>query len=191
MSRNDKRGVMGTVCRVNIANDKGFTMVDILMVVAILGILLGIGFFSYRGMMNRYNVEKQMKEMYVDLMSARIRAMQRNRIHFVTFTSTQYAVYEDTSPTPDGDGLFSAATDSLVMQKSLMPNFPIVRSPDPNQWSNASPLQLNAKGLLDTSVTTTGTVRVTVEANGEYDCIAISEIRSSLGKWDGTQCKAR
>ncbi|NTW60220.1 MAG: hypothetical protein HGB21_02740 [Nitrospirae bacterium] len=168
-------------------------MIEIIMVVAIIGILIGIGFFSYRGMMDRYNVEKQIKEMYVDLMSTRIRAMQRNRIHFVAFTSTQYAVYEDTSPVPDGDGTLTIGADTQILQKSLMPNFPVTITswPPPNQWSAASPLQFNAKGLLDTNVTTTGTVRVTVEANGEYDCIAISEVRNSLGKWDGTQCKAR
>jgi prepilin-type N-terminal cleavage/methylation domain-containing protein len=180
---------MGTVCKVNISNDKGFTLPEILMVVAILGILFVIGFLSYRGMMDRYNVEKQMKEMYVDLMSARIRAMQRNRIHFVTFTSTQYTVYEDTSPAPDGDGALTIGSDTQIMQKSLMTNFPITY---PADWNNSAKLlQFTSKGLLDTSVTTTGTVRVAVEKNGEYDCIAISETRNALGKWDGTQCRAK
>jgi Tfp pilus assembly protein FimT len=166
------------------------------MVVAILGILLTIGFPTYRGMMDRYNVEKQIKEMHVDLLSARIRAMQRNRIHFVTFTSTQYAVYEDTSPAPDGDGKFTSATDSLIFNKSLMTKYPIALLPVSTQWSAAttsSPLQFNAKGLVDTSVTTTGTVHVTVSTGSEYDCITILELRNTLGKWDATSssCKAK
>jgi prepilin-type N-terminal cleavage/methylation domain-containing protein len=185
---------MGTLCRVKISNDKGFTLPEILSVVAILGVLFGIGFIAYRGMMDRYNVETQMKEMYVDLMSARIRALQRNRIHFVTFTSTRYTAYEDTSPVPDGDGTLTIGADTQVLQKNLMSKFPITLLPNTTQWTTAlSPLLFNTKGIatLVTNETTTGTVRVTVEANGEYDCIAISETRNSLGKWDGTQCKAR
>ncbi len=174
-------------------DEKGFSLTELLTVMLILSTLMAIGFFSYTSMSDRYSIEKQMKQMHMDLTNARLRAMQRNRAHFVTFTSTQYTVYEDTSPWPDGDGLLSVATDSLVLQQSLAPRFPVALLPgSPNQWSAAAPLKFTPQGMVDTAVTSTGTVRVPVEMNGEYDCIVISEIKNTLGKWDGTsQCIAK
>ncbi len=173
-------------------DEKGFSIVELLVVILILSTLLGIAFFSYTNMRDRYTIEKQMKEMQMDLTSARLRAMQRNRVHFVKFTSSppQYSIYEDTDPSPDGNAQLDSTKDTLFLTKSLSSSFPIAF---PAAWSSdPSALSFTPRGMVDTAVTNTGTVRVTVEKNGEYDCIVISEIKNTLGKWDGTsQCIAR
>ncbi len=177
-------------------DEKGFSIIELLVVMLIISTLLGIGFFSFRSMNDRYTIERQMKEMHMDLMNARLRAMQRNRIHFVKFTSSppsppQYAIYEDTDPSPDGDAQLDTTKDTLFLTKSLSPNFPVAF---PAAWSsNSTALLFTPRGVVDTLATSTGTVRVTVEKNGEYDCIVISEMKNTLGKWDATssQCIAK
>ena len=85
----------------------GFTLVEILITIAILGILLMIGVSNLRGFNEKYKVEAETKQLFADLMDARGRAMQRNRMFFVRFSGTsgtRYATYEDTDTTPDGNG---------------------------------------------------------------------------------------
>jgi len=162
----------------------GFTLIEMLIVIGVMAILIGIGALSYTNMQQRYNVERQVKQMYTELMNARLRAVQRDRMHFVTFptlTSTSYSVYED-GPPPDGDGLFTTATDSLVSQNVLLASYSAV-------LSNASLtlVQFTSKGLLSAS-TPTGYIRITPTAGGEYDCVFIDQIKTGMGQWNGVQC---
>jgi prepilin-type N-terminal cleavage/methylation domain-containing protein len=184
---------MEIVRRGKLKDDGGFSMNELIIVLALMGILVGIGFYSYRSISERITVANNIKEMNVDLMNARVRAMQRNRMHFVLFTAspTQYAIYEDTDPAPDGDTQLDIAKDARLMQKNLVSRFTVSY---PDAWSSASTaLRFTSRGLIDTSATSAGTFRYTEELNGEYDCIIISELKSSMGKWDGTtsSCKTK
>jgi type IV fimbrial biogenesis protein FimT len=71
----------------------GFTLVEILITIAILGVLLMIGVSNLRGFNEKYKVEAETKQLYADLMDARGRAMQRNRWFFVQIGSTGYTTY--------------------------------------------------------------------------------------------------
>jgi prepilin-type N-terminal cleavage/methylation domain-containing protein len=174
-------------------DDKGFSLNELIITMSLFGILVGMGLYSYQSINDRLNVEKDLKEMYVDLMNARIKAIQRNRLHFVLFTASpaQYAIYEDTDPAPDGDTQLDIAKDTRIMQKYLVSKFTVSY---PDTWNYAyTALRFTSRGLLDTSVTSAGTFRVTRELNGEYDCIIISDLKNNVGKWDVTtsSCKAK
>jgi len=163
--------------------NNGITLIELIIVISIIGILAVALGFEFTGWMGKYRAESQIKEMYVDLMNARARAMQRNRMHFVTLGATQYIVYEDTNPAPDGNETLETAPggDTQILQRNLNPSFSIV-------WTTASPIRLNTRGLVPLS--DTGSIRVATSLDADYDCIVIAETRINMGEWNGS-CVAK
>jgi prepilin-type N-terminal cleavage/methylation domain-containing protein len=156
-------------------NNRGFSLIELIVVVGIVGILLGIAAVTGRDWMERYQVESQTKELYADLMSARVGAMQRSRMFFVTLAANQYALYADTSPAPDGNGSYDPGLGSLVLQ---------VTTKYPLNVSSGS-LNFTQNGLASWA---TGTVWITSTSNPSSDCIALSTTRIHMGKMNGTNC---
>ena len=159
----------------------GFTIIELIVVLAIITILLVIAGLAGKSWMDRYYAERQMREMYVDLMNARVSAMQRNRVFFAVLTDTQYTVYEDTSPGPDGNGALDTAADRQVMQKDLSAAYSIT-------WTGANTIQFDTKGIVTAGL---GAVRTSTLYGSEYNCIALESTRIKMGAWNGTDCIAK
>lgn len=165
--------------------ESGMSLIELMLVVAIFGLMAYVLSNSYQAWSQRYRVETEVKEFYADLMDARARAMQRNRAHFVELYGsgtqyTRYAVYEDNSPQPDGDGALDNTADATV--RSVSPRYPVVTAP-----AGTTLIRVNRDGTLDLDA---AIIRVPPPEvmQADYDCIALGRTRIKMGRYQGASC---
>jgi prepilin-type N-terminal cleavage/methylation domain-containing protein len=161
---------------------RGFSLMELLVAMTIMGVLLALATLSFQGMTRRYSEEKQVKQLYNDLLNTRIRAMQQGRDHFVSLVSnTMYRIYEDTFTAPEGNGVLDIANDALLGTQNVLPAHTLVTS-----IPTTTPVQFNSKGLVP--ATQTGWIRINPSIGAEYDCVLIDQIKTRMGNMNGANC---
>ncbi|HAM33035.1 MAG TPA: hypothetical protein DDX05_00260 [Deltaproteobacteria bacterium] len=159
------------------ASGAGFTLVELLIAVAIAGILAVLAVSAFEGFNEKYRVEGETKQLFADLMDARGRAMQRNRTFFVRITTSGYQTYEDSSPAPDGNGVFDNTADALVANVTVRHAITAVLAGGGN-------FAFNRNGIANDN----GTIRFASSALPDYDCITIRATRIKMGQFNAGTC---
>ena len=151
----------------------GFTLLEIMIVIAIVGIVVMIAVGNFRGLMEKYRVEDETKQMFADLMDARGRAMQRNRVFHVQITADGYKIFEDTDPAPDGDSNLTgsdAQVASVNVKHTITPT------------GGLSDFRFNRNGIASV----TGSIRFSSTTQPDYDCITVNATRIKMGQYNAT-----
>ena len=151
----------------------GFTLLEIMIVIAIVGIIAMIAASNFRGMMEKYRVEGETKQMFADLMDAHGRAMQRNRVFHVQITADGYKIIEDTDPAPDGDSNLTgsdAQVASVNVKHTITPT------------GGLSDFRFNRNGIASV----TGSIRFSSTTQSDYDCITVNATRIKMGQYNAT-----
>jgi len=151
----------------------GFTLLEIMIVIAIVGIIVMIAVGNFRGLMEKYRVEDETKQMFADLMDARGRAMQRNRVFHVQITNNGYKTFEDTDPAPDGD---TNLTGSDTQVASVNVKHTIIST------GGLSDFRFNRNGIASV----TGSIRFSSTTQPGYDCITVNATRIKMGQYNAT-----
>jgi len=150
-------------------NRGGFTLVELIAVIAVAAILLSIAMLQFNRFSLKGAIENQTKIMFTDLMTVRSEALFEKRRRAVKLTATTFAVYSS--------GL---ATGTPVLQKSL--RYPLVFNGVPD------PVIFNGRGLIEG--VSSGAMCIEPSGNpGVIDSIVLDATRIQMGKRDGTACQ--
>ena len=167
----------------------GFTIIELVVVLAIGGLLVTIATLSFRSMTTKSNLESQIKQMYSDLMTARIEAMDRNTYHFVTLNANQYTVTEDTvGNCTNSNCVYVAGNDPPPYQPPPMINAILWNSGNGPATPSNVEIIFDNRGLVQV---TTGTISISDNVGAAYDCILIETTRTSIGAMSRGSCVAK
>jgi Tfp pilus assembly protein FimT len=202
-SKKEKKNTRSTIyCLLSAGT--GITLVELLVVVSIVAILAVVLGYNYSGWSARYKVESQVRQLYSDLVGARVRAMQKGMTVFMDFPdSAHYRVIEDTNgnavvDTLPTDTLLTGypkavdyALNAATVDDSVSP--PTVTS----QAIGSVVISFDKKGLLSCPTLftlgsqTRGVIGFTSTASPDYDCIIISQTMIDMGQMSGGVCNAK
>lgn len=182
-------------------NSKGVTLIELIVVAAIIAILAVALGFTYVGWQGAYRVEKTTKDLYTDLMDARTRAITQGRAYFADFNTPappagqgSYRVIEDTNGNLVSNPGAGLPNDTTLQTFPKTIEYVIT-------WNGGGDIGIDRRGTISnvilgvwapiTTVPPFPIIQVVSTVTPDYDCIIVEAMRLNLGQWDGANCNAK
>lgn len=147
-------------------NKKGFTIVELVIVIAIAGILAGIASVQYRKISYIHDMQTDLDEIIAFFQEERLQAFTKKPTPPITITVANHTL------TNNFDG------NTVTMKNGFAAR---------NAGGALTSFTINTRGLLST----TGNIYVTGNPGTQFSCVSIGTTSIREGKINGTGCTAK
>jgi len=156
--------------------ENGFTLVEILITITIMGILLSLATINFHDWQIKYRLDRQTAELFTDINSTRLAAIHTKKRRGIVLNPDSYALKNYSS---DNESITAG-----TVQKTVSVKFEL-KPISGGSYSDAHHL-FDSRGLL---YNTTGTTITASPFNtGSNDCIILAVGRINLGKMTNGTC---
>jgi prepilin-type N-terminal cleavage/methylation domain-containing protein len=154
----------------HVRNKRGFTLVELVVVVAIITTLLGLATIAFHDWLVKARVEAQVRQMVADISNIRVRAMTRKQRCSLQVDANQYvfrSYSSDNEPLAAGRIISGGGNVNFRLKSGA------------STYYTGQRYEIDQRGMLDTAA-----VPVFLEyvGNAGLDCLNIQAIRVNAGK---------